>query len=253
MLAEEPKRTVSMRPITLLVCFVCLIGLSVPTTYLVDRAKYKKLSDSKDQSILATQKNIKSLSDQNIELQNSLQKLQDEYGSLESQHKDLAVKLDIAKLENAQTASELASALKDLETARAGALELKGELDADASKIEALNADRQALEQKYIGFKDLLASSLILEPTWVVSGETTLAFDGSLIIVLYEASDTSKCPKDSAAFSYLIRGTDKMQLCLRTGKPESFTYQGKKYLLTLLESKQSEGTHHYCISILKER
>jgi hypothetical protein len=41
------------------------------------------------------------------------------------------------------------------------------------------------------------------------------------------------------------------QLCLRTGKPESFKYQGEKYLFNLLESKESEGAHHYCISILK--
>ena len=129
----------------------------------------------------------------------------------------------------------------------------RGELDAKLSEIEALNVDQQTLEQKYNSFKEMLAPFLILEPTLVGSGETTMAFDGNLGIVLYEASDTSKCHKDSVAVSYLINGTDKKKLCLRTGKPASFKYQGKKYLLNLLESKESKGTHHYCISILKER
>ena len=80
-----------------------------------------------------------------------------------------------------------------------------------------------------------------------------MIFDGNLGIVLYEASDTSKCYKDSAAVCYLTNGPDKKKLCLRTGKPESFKYQGKKYLFNLLESKESEGAHLYLISILKER
>jgi hypothetical protein len=147
----------------------------------------------------------------------------------------------------------LASALKDLETAGVDALKLRGELGAKLSEIEALNDDRQAVELKYTGFKKMLAPYLILEPTWVSSGETVLVFGGKLILVLYEVSDASKCHKDSAAFSYLISGTDKTKLCLRTGKPESFKYQGKKYLFDLLESKESEGAHRYCISILKER
>jgi len=253
MQGEKKRRAVSMRPITLLVCFVCLVGLSASATYLIDHAKYKKQSDDKYQEILAVQQDNKSLSDKNIELQNSLQKLENEYNNLESQYRDLASRLDIAEQKNTQTASESASAWKDLETARVDALRLRGELDDKLSEIEALNADRQALEQKCNGFKEMLAPYLILEPTWVGSGETTTAFDGNLISVLYEVSDTSKCPKDSAAVGYLISGTDKKKLCLRTGKPESFKYKGNTYLFNLLESKQSEGAHRYCISILKER
>ncbi len=252
-LGEKTRRTVRMRPITLLVCFVCLIGLSVSATYLIHHAKYKKQSDNKDLEILAVQKNNKSLSDENIELQNSLQKLKNEYSNQESQYKDLASRLDTAEQKNTQTASELASTSKDLEAARVDVLKLRGKLDAKLSEIEALNVDRQTLEQKYNGFKEMLAPYLILEPTLVDSGETTMAFDGNLLIVLYEASDKDKCQKGSAAFIYLISGKDKIKLCLRTGKPERFKYQGKKYLFNLLESKESKGAHRYCISILKER
>ena len=121
---EKTRRTVRMRPITLLVCFVCLIGLSVAATYFVHHAKYKKQSDSKDQEILNIQKHSKSLSDENIELKNSLQKLKDEYSKLESPH-------------------------KDLEAVRDDALKLRGELDVKLSEIEALKVVQQTLEQKY--------------------------------------------------------------------------------------------------------
>jgi len=224
----EKTKIVRMRPLTLLVCFVCLIALSVSATYLIHHTKYKKQSDNKDQKILTVQKNYESLSDANIELQNSLQKLKNEYSKLESPH-------------------------KDPEAARDDTLKLRDELDAKSSEIQALNVDQQTLEQKYNGLKEILAPYLILEPTLVGSGETTMVFDGNLGIVLYEAEDTSKCYKDSAAVCYLINGPDKKKLCLRTGKPKSFKYQGKRYLFNLLESKGSEGAHRYLISILKER
>ena len=246
-LGEKTRRTIRMRPITLLVCFACLIGLSVSTTYLIHHAKYKKQSDKKDQEILTVQKHNKSLSDEDIELKNSLQKLKNEYSNLKSSHKDIAFGIDNAEEKNSQTP------LKHLEAARIDDLKLRGELDAKLSEIEALNVVQQTLEQKYNGFKEMLAPYLILEPTLVRSGETTMAIDANLGIVLYEASDTSNCHKDSVAVSYLINGTDKKKLCLRIGKPESFKYRGKKYLFNLLESKESEGAHHYLISILKER
>src|SRR5208283_2023988 len=96
----EKTKIVRMRPLTLLVCFVCLIGLSVAATYLIHHAKYKKQSGNKDQEILNVQKNNKSLSDENIELKNSLQKLKNEYSNLESPHKDLVSGLDTAEQKN---------------------------------------------------------------------------------------------------------------------------------------------------------
>jgi hypothetical protein len=198
MLIEETKKTLSIRPITLLVCFVCLIGLSVSATYLVVFVKYQSQLDNKNQEVLAVQKNNKALADQNIELRNSLQKLEDE----------------------------------------------TSKLGAQLSEIEAQKADRQTLDQKDNGFKEMP----VLKPTWVSSGETTLAFDGNLRIVLY-ASDKDKCQKDSAAVSYLTSDTDNKKLCLRTGKPEDFTYQGKNYLFNLSGIVATAGVSRYCISI----
>ena len=100
-------------------------GLSVSATYLVDYAKYKKQSRNEDEEILALRKNNKSLSDQNIALRNSLEKLDKEYGNLESQYQDLTSKLNIAEQKDTQAASELASALNDLETARVMLLSLE--------------------------------------------------------------------------------------------------------------------------------
>jgi hypothetical protein len=196
---EETKKILSMRPITLLVCFVCLIGLSASVTYSIVHLKYQRQLDNKNQEMQTIQKNNIALTDKNIELRNSLQKLEDEYSNL----------------------------------------------DAKLSEIEVLKADRQTLEQKSNGFKEMR----VLKPTWVNSGETTTAFDGNLRIVLYKASDKDECQKDSAAVSYLISDTDKKKLCLRPGKPEDFAYQGKSYLFNLSGIVARASVYRYCISI----
>ena len=91
------KRTVGVRLFTLLVWLACLTGLSVSATFLIGHAVYKKQSNDKDEQILAARKDNKFLSDKNIELQNSLQKLEDEYGNLEVRYKDLAASLVLAQ------------------------------------------------------------------------------------------------------------------------------------------------------------
>ena len=203
MLIEEKKKTRSMRPIALLVCFVCLIGLSASVTYLIAHVKYQRQLDNKNQEVETIQKNNKGLTDQNIELRNSLQKLEDEYSKL----------------------------------------------NAQLSEIQALKADQQTSEQKNNSFEE----TVVLKPTWVSSGETTPAFDGNLRIVLNKASDKDECQKDSAAVSYLISDSDKKKLCLRTGKPENFTYQGKNYLFNLSGIAAQASVYRYYISISLER
>ncbi len=94
---EKTKSTVSVRPNTLLIWLACLIGLSVSATFLIGHAIYKKQSDDKDQQTLTAQENNKFLSDKNIELQNSLQKLENEYTNLASRYKDLAASLVLAQ------------------------------------------------------------------------------------------------------------------------------------------------------------
>jgi hypothetical protein len=208
MQGEKAKKTIGMHPIILLLCFVCMIGLSVLATYLIMHVKYQSQLDNKEQEILTVRNNNAALADQNIELRNSLQKLEDDYSKLEARYKDLESRLDAAEQKNMQTASELPT---------------------DSAVM------------------------LVLKPTCVSSGETTLAFDGNLRIVLYKASDKDECPKDSAAVSYLTSGTDKKKLCLRTGKPENFTYQGKNYLFNLSGIGAQAGVYRYCISISLER
>jgi hypothetical protein len=204
MLIEQSKRTISMHPIALLACFVCLIGLSASVTYVIVQDKYQRQLGNKNLEIETIQKNNLDLTEQNTELSNSLQKLKDEQSRLEAQ----------------------------------------------LSAIETQKADQQTPEQKDNGFEE---APPVLKPTWVNSGDTTPAFDGNLRIVLYKASDKDECQKDSAAVSYLISGTDKKKLCLRTGKPQSFTYQGKNYLLNLSGIAAQAGVYRYCISISLEQ
>jgi len=249
---EKTKRTVTMFPTTLLVYFVCLIGLSVAATYSFVHAKYLKQLNNKDLELLDVQKSNKALADGNIELQNSLLKAGNDYGKLEAQYKDLASKLDTVGRKNAETASELEAASKDLEAAKADAGKLADELEAKSSETDALNAGRQTLEKKYDSYQEMLAPYLVLEPTWVSPAETTRAFDGNLLVVLYTASDKGKCYKDTVALCYLFSGANKEVLCLRTGQPESFKYQGKKYLFNLVEAKDTETAKRYCISIFKQ-
>ncbi len=203
MLTEEKERTLSIRPITLLVLFVFLIGLSASATYLMVRVKYQGQLDYKSQEILAVQENNKALAEQNILLRNSLQKLEGEYSKL----------------------------------------------DAQLSQMEAQKAERQTSEQKSNDVKEML----VLKPTWVTSGGTTLAFDGSLRIVIHKASDNDECPTNSAAVSYLTSDKEQKKLCLRTGMPENFTYQDKNYLFNLSGIAAEAGVYRYCISISLEQ
>ncbi len=203
MLIQETKKTFSMHPIALLVCFVCLIGLSASVTYLIVHAQYQRQLDNKNQEVQTIQQSNKDLTDQNIELRNSLQKLEDEYGKL----------------------------------------------NARLSEMEAsMKAEQQPPEQKENAPEEVP----VLKPTCVNSGETTLAFDGSLRIVLYKPSDKDECQKDSAAVCYLTSDTDKTKLCLRIGKPENFTYQGKDYLFNLSGIAAQGSVYRFCISILGE-
>jgi hypothetical protein len=207
-LIEETKNTVSMHPITLFACFVCLIGLSALVTYLIVHVTYQRQLDKKDQQVLNTRKNYEALAHQNFELRTSLDKLGDEYRKQEARYKDLESRPDAAVQKNTQTTPESATDSEEM---------------------------------------------LVLKPTWVSSGETALAFDGNLRIVLHQASEEDECQKDSAAVSYLTTDTEKEKLCLRTGKPENFAYQGRNYLFDLSGIAAHANVYRYCISISLER
>ncbi|HYA41127.1 MAG TPA: hypothetical protein VEF34_07475 [Syntrophobacteraceae bacterium] len=208
MLIEETKRTVSIRPVTLIACFLCLIGLSAATTFFIVHVKYESQLNNKSQQVLNIRENYEALAHQNFELRNSLQKFQDEYAKLETRYKDLESKLNAPEQKNMQTASESTVDLDEM---------------------------------------------LVLKPTCVSPGDTTLAFDGKLRILVHGASDKDECQKGSAAVSYLSSDTEKQKLCLRTGKPESFKYQDKNYLFTLSGIAAQGSVYRYCISISLER
>ena len=115
MAGETTKRTVSVSPVTLAVWFACLIGVSVSAAFLVGYAIYKKQSDDKDRLVLAVEKNNKFLSDKNIELQHSLQKLEDLHGNLESRYLELAASLGPPQHRAAATTNNLPRGLPPVE------------------------------------------------------------------------------------------------------------------------------------------
>jgi hypothetical protein len=148
---------------------------------------------------------------------------------------------------------QLANIRKNYEALAHQIFELRTSLqkwEDEYSKLETRYKDLEsrpdAAEQKNM---QTTPEMLVLKPTWVSSGETALAFDGKLRIVLHKASDQDECQKDSAAVSYLTNDTEKKKLCLRTGKPENFTYQGKNYSFTLSGIVAHASVYRYCISI----
>lgn len=123
-----------------------------------------------------------------------------------------------------------------------------GNLNPQLPEMEAQKADRPTSEQKYNDSRE----TPVLRQTWVISGETTPAFDGSLRIVVHTASGKDECQKDSAAVTYLTGDTDTKKLCLRIGEPENFTYQGKSYSLKLSGIAAQANVYRYSISISSE-
>lgn len=198
MLIEEPKRTVSVHPVILIACFVCVIGFSVLATYLIAHVGFQNRLKAKDQRILNMRKNYEALAHQNLALKNSLHKREDEYSKLKKRYETIESSHETTEPKKVQTAPEQA---------------------------------------------------LVLKPTWVRAGQTTLAFDGNLGIILREASAKDKCPQNLPAVSYLISGARVEKLCLGTGKQANFTYQGKRYWFNLSGIAAKAGMFDYCISI----
>lgn len=239
MLIEDKERSTGLRVAIVIVCVLCLMGLSVLATYLILDSRYKKQANIENQKILLDNKNIKNhianLSDTNAKLKTSLIQLHREYNNLGGLNKTLISMLHSAEQDDTQTGVKLKSALENLETAKADALKREGELSA---KLQT--------------FKDVLAPYLILEPTWSSSGQSTSLFDGNLTVALYQISPEDKSHKGAAAFAYLIEGKHKRKLFLQTGKPELFYYRGQKFLFNLLKSTEGQFKPHYFFTILRE-
>jgi hypothetical protein len=132
----ETKRNVIARPITLLICSLCLIGLSASTTYLIVRNKNQSRLDYVNQKVLTLEKNNKSLADRNTELMNSLQKLQNEHSELESRYKDIN-RFNQAKINDRQLAIYLQglSILTDKLRTSSCAKRYYNQFDIDAEEV----------------------------------------------------------------------------------------------------------------------
>ena len=149
----KTKRTVGVRFFTLLVWLACLTGLSVSATFLIGRAVYKKQSNDKDEQILTARKDNKFLSAKNIELQNSLQKLEDEYSNLEYRYKDLAASLVLAQRTAALNAKSLPSGPPPIEQP----LVREGEFAAElASAFNLTSLHDEAAGESYLASVNIM-------------------------------------------------------------------------------------------------
>ena len=219
---HDMKGAVSFYLIIFIVCFVFLAVLSASS--IIFNGIYKKQIYEKDKQLSIAHNNITTLSQKNIELNTSLQKLTSHYVILKSQNEDLASELNSSQLRNTKLDSKLTSALDDLKLSKADAIKAKG------------------VTEELLIFKDIIAPYVVLEPTWVRSGVGTSAFNGNITIVFYENSQNHKCVDTSSSICYFIEKKHKRILCLEARKPDIFTYHHNQYLLNLL---QLAGKHRW--------
>lgn len=77
---DDRKKNVTARAATLIIFSACFIGLCVLAAYEVARFEYKKQLAGRDLQIEALRKSQEVLAGRNVELLNSLRKMENEYG-----------------------------------------------------------------------------------------------------------------------------------------------------------------------------
>lgn len=234
MLIEQKRNSSGLRLAIVIVCVLCLMGLSAFTTYVLLNKRYTKEADILNQKIMLDERNIKNLSDINSDLKMSIATVENQYINTNSLNKVLSSMLHSTEHEDTDTNVKLKIIMKNLNEAKTDALKRELEL---STKLQVL--------------QNLLAPYVIVKPTWVISGQSTPIIDDTLTAILNQISPDDKIHKNSVAFVYLIQGKLKRKLFLEMGKPQPFFYNGKKYLFNLLQSNSDKGGLHYCIAILK--
>ncbi|MGC8493438.1 MAG: hypothetical protein ACP5SH_17060 [Syntrophobacteraceae bacterium] len=234
MLIEQKKENSVLRLAITTVCVLCLVGLSVFTTYAFMNKRYTKQIHILNQKIMLDKRNIKNLSDINSELKMSIATAENQYMNTKSLNKVLSSMLHSTEHEDTNANVKLKELLKNLNEAKTDALKRELEL---TTKLQTL--------------QNLLAPYIIVKPTWIMSGQSTPIIDDTLTATLNPIPPDDKAHTTFVAFVSLIQGKLKRKLFLEAGKPQPFYYKGKKYLFNVLQSNSDKGGVHYCISILK--
>lgn len=82
---------------------------------------------------------------------------------------------------------------------------------------------------------------IVLEPTWVQSGETTQILSGQVLVIVIQnvlnLNENKHCSSDPA-YAYISMSGKLITECLRVGKRALLTYKEKNYWLTLLATQR---------------
>ncbi len=235
MSVPDAKGASTHRVIVLFISFIYITVLSVSVFYTLLDTRYKSQIYNQNKQIIEDHKRIAILTNKNANLYISIKTSQCDQNAIYSKYNDLVSKLHSCTATNADITAQLTSVLDNLKSAHANTIKLKDVI----SNLQT--------------FKSIVAPYVVLAPTWVGSGVGTPAFDGNLMIIIYEKSQNDKSCKESSIIGYLIENTHKQKLCLKTRQPGTFKYQRNEYLLDLLDSQETpDKSRRYCISILKK-
>ncbi len=234
MLIEQKKENSGLRLAIMAVCILCLMGLSVFTTYVLMNKRYAKQVGILNRKIMLDKRNIKNLSDINSELKMSIATAENRYMNINSLNKVLSSMLHRTEHDNTKTNVKLQMVLKNLNETKTDALKRELEL---TTKLQTL--------------QNLLAPYIVVKPTWITSGQATPIIDDTLTATLNPIPPDDKSHTTFVGFVSLIQGKVKRKLFLEIGQPQPFYYKGKRYLFNVLQSNSDKGGVHYCIAILK--
>ncbi|MDR3568898.1 MAG: hypothetical protein P4L43_12790 [Syntrophobacteraceae bacterium] len=235
MSTNDTKGIAIYRLLILFISFVYVTLITVSVFYTLLDAKYKTQIDNQTNQLSIDNKALADLSNENANFNSLFQTIKVDYNNIYSKNSDLAVQLHSYTQKYAALNSKLTSCLDDIKAA-----------NIDTGRLKDVTANLQI-------FKDIIAPYLVLEPVWVGSGVGTSTFNGNLMIILYENTKSDKSCHDSSSICYLIEKGYKKKLCLDKRKPVVFSYQRNQYLFDLVRAQQTpDGSHRYCISILKK-
>jgi hypothetical protein len=232
---KATQGTATYRLIILFISFIYVTVLSIAVFYTLLETKYKTQINNQKSQLLMEYNKIATLSNNKVEFNLLMDQIRNDYKHIASKNSSLGLELNLCMHRNARLTSQLQSTSDALNAA-----------NTDIIRLKIVNSDLQILN-------DIMTPYMVLKPTWVDSGAGISAFNGNLMIIIYENSKDDKSCRDSSSICYLIEKKYKKKLCLDTRKPVVFNYQRNQYLFDLVDSQQvPDGGHRYRISIFRK-
>ena len=173
---------------------------------------------------------------------------------LKDKNNELKIELQVAK-------SSLAQSENDLDATQATNLRAKSEIKAKLSEIANTRAELEGLRHLSEFLKAESRGYLILEPTWLKSGESAQILGGRLTIRLEQASGKDSCSDVIFQLSSSQPGLATLRelnrynktSCPRLWIPENFKLKNNRCSVLLLGSKtNNDETKAYLVAVFKK-